>query len=153
LQAVQKSREGVSHPDRNAQFEYINTRAADYLQRGEPVISADTKKKELVGNFKNGPREWQPTATPEKVLGMISPRTRRAKPFLTVCTTWGETRSWVRVGPDHDTPEFAVASIRQWWKMMAGDRFVIRRCCGRFVLRQVVAATQDATYPRGLRAG
>ena len=92
LQAVQKSREGVSHPDRNAQFEYINTRAADYLQRGEPVISADTKKKELVGNFKNGPREWQPTATPEKVLGMISPRTRRAKPFPTACTTWGVTR-------------------------------------------------------------
>ena len=68
LQAVQKSREGGQHPDRNAQFEYINATATDYLQRLEPVISVDTKKKELIGNFKNSGREWQPTSTPEKVL-------------------------------------------------------------------------------------
>src|SRR5690349_11895915 len=68
LQAVQKSREGAKDPDRNAQFEYINATATDYLQRQEPVISVDTKKKELVGNFKNSGREWQPTSTPEKVL-------------------------------------------------------------------------------------
>jgi hypothetical protein len=118
LQAVQKSREGVSHPDRNAQFEYINTTAADYLQRREPVISVDTKKKELVGNFKNGGREWQPTSTPEKVLVHDFPQDATGKAIPYGVYDMGRNEAWVSVGRDHDTPEFAVASIRQWWKIM-----------------------------------
>jgi hypothetical protein len=118
LQAVQKSREGVSHPDRNAQFEYINTTAADYLQRREPVISVDTKKKELVGNFKNGGREWQPTSRPEKVLVHDFPQDATGKAIPYGVYDMGRNEAWVSVGRDHDTPEFAVASIRQWWKMM-----------------------------------
>jgi hypothetical protein len=118
LQAVQKCREGVSHPDRNAQFEYINTTASDYLQRREPVISVDTKKKELVGNFKNGGREWQPTSTPEKVLVHDFPQDATGKAIPYGVYDMGRNEAWVSVGRDHDTPEFAVASIRQWWKMM-----------------------------------
>ena len=118
LQAVQKSREGGKHPDRNAQFEYINTTATDYLQRLEPVISVDTKKKELVGNFKNGGREWQPQSTPEEVLVHDFPQDAAGKAIPYGVYDMGRNEAWVSVGRDHDTPEFAVASIRQWWKMM-----------------------------------
>ena len=118
LQVVRKTREGVSHPDRNAQFEHINATAASYLRRKQPVISVDTKKKELVGDFKNGGREWQPRATPEKALVHDFPddATGKAIPYGVYDTARNE--AWVSVGRDHDTPEFAVASIRQWWKMM-----------------------------------
>jgi hypothetical protein len=118
LQAVQKSQEGKKHPDRNAQFEYINAMADDYLQRREPVISVDTKKKELVGNFKNSGREWHPKSTPEKVLVHDFPQDAMGKAIPYGVYDMGRNEAWVSVGRDHDTPEFAVASIRQWWKMM-----------------------------------
>ena len=118
LQAVQKSREGRQHSDRNAQFEYINDTATDYLQRLEPVISVDTKKKELVGDFKNSGQEWQPTSTPETVLVHDFPQDAAGKAIPYGVYDMGRNEAWVSVGRDHDTPEFAVASIRQWWKMM-----------------------------------
>lgn len=118
LQAVQKSREGVSHPDRNAQFEYINTAATRYLRNQQPVISVDTKKKELVGDFKNSGREWQPKATPEKVLVHDFPQDAMGKAIPYGVYDMGRNEAWVSVGRDHNTPEFAVASIRQWWKML-----------------------------------
>ncbi len=118
LQAVQKSREGASHPDRNEQFELINATAASYLLRKQPVISVDTKKKELIGDFKNGGREWQPRATPEKTLVHDFPSDATGKAIPYGVYDMGRNEAWVSVGRDHDTPEFAVASIRQWWKMM-----------------------------------
>ncbi len=118
LQAVQKSREGISHPDRNAQFEFINATAANYLRRKQPVISVDTKKKELVGDFKNGGREWQPKGTPEKTLVHDFPSDAIGKAIPYGVYDMARNEAWVSVGRDHDTPEFAVASIRQWWKQM-----------------------------------
>jgi hypothetical protein len=118
LQAVQKTREGISHPDRNEQFEYINALAAKYLRRGQPVISVDTKKKELVGDFKNGGREWQPKGTPEKALVHDFPQDAVGKAIPYGVYDMARNEAWVSVGRDHDTPEFAVASIRLWWKMM-----------------------------------
>jgi hypothetical protein len=118
LQSVRKSREGTSHPDRNEQFEHINSTAASFLRRRQPVISVDTKKKELVGDFKNGGREWQPKATPEKALVHDFPDDAIGKAIPYGVYDMARNEAWVSVGRDHDTPEFAVASIRQWWKMM-----------------------------------
>ena len=118
LQSVRKSREGTSHPDRNEQFEHINSTAASFLHRRQPVISVDTKKKELVGDFKNGGREWQPKATPEKALVHDFPDDAIGKAIPYGVYDMARNEAWVSVGRDHDTPEFAVASIRQWWKMM-----------------------------------
>jgi len=123
LQAVQKTREVVSHPDRNAQFEYINATADGYLQRGQPVISVDTKKKELVGDFKNGGREWQPKGTPEKVQVHDFPGDSVGKAIPYGVYDMARNEAWVSVGRDHDTPQFAVASIRQWWKMMGKQAY------------------------------
>jgi transposase len=118
LQSVRKSREGASHPDRNEQFEHINATAASFLRRKQPVISVDTKKKELVGDFKNGDREWQPQATPDKVLVHDFPGDGIGKAIPYGVYDMSRNEAWVNVGRDHDTPKFAVASIRQWWKMM-----------------------------------
>jgi transposase len=118
LQSVRKSREGASHPDRNAQFEHINATAADFLQRQQPVISVDTKKKELVGDFKNAGREWQPQGAPEKALVHDFPDDSIGKAIPYGVYDMARNEAWVSVGRDHDTPAFAVASIRQWWKMM-----------------------------------
>ena len=118
LQSVRKSREGVSHPDRNAQFEYINATATNFLRRKQPVISVDTKNKELVGDFKNAGREWQPRATPEKTLVHDFPSDAIGKAIPYGVYDMARNEAWVSVGRDHDTPAFAVASIRQWWKMM-----------------------------------
>ena len=118
LQSVRKSREGASHPDRNAQFEHINATADGFLRRQQPVISVDTKKKELVGDFKNGGREWQPKATPERALVHDFPGDAVGKAIPYGVYDMGRNEAWVSVGRDHDTPAFAVASIRQWWKMM-----------------------------------
>ena len=118
LQAVRKTREGVSHPDRNAQFEYINATAARYLRRKQPVISVDTKKKELVGDFKNGGREWQPKGTPEKALVHDFPQDAVGKAIPYGVYDMARNEAFVSVGRDHDTAAFAVASIRQWWKRM-----------------------------------
>src|SRR6059036_1034482 len=118
LQALRKTQEGSSHPDRNAQFEHINTTAAAFLQRQQPVISVDTKKKELVGNFKNAGQEWQPAGTPEPVRVHDFPGDATGKAIPYGVYDMARNEAWVSVGRDHDTPAFAVASIRQWWTMM-----------------------------------
>jgi transposase len=118
LQSAIKSREGASHPDRNAQFEYINATADRYLRRKQPVISVDTKKKELVGDFKNAGREWQPKGSPEKVLVHDFPGDSVGKAIPYGVYDMARNEAWVSVGHDHDTPAFAVASIRQWWIKM-----------------------------------
>lgn len=122
LQAVQKAREGASHPDRNAQFEHINAMADRYLRRKQPVISVDTKKKELVGDFKNGGQEWQPKGTPDKVLVHDFPGDAVGKAIPYGVYDMGRNEAWVSMGRDHDTAKFAVASIRQWWKTMGQAR-------------------------------
>jgi transposase len=118
LQSVRKTREGASHPDRNAQFEHINATAKSFLRRKQPVVSVDTKKKELVGDFKNAGREWQPQATPERVLVHDFPSDGLGKAIPYGVYDMARNEAWVSVGRDHDTPAFAVASIRQWWTMM-----------------------------------
>jgi hypothetical protein len=118
LQSVRKSREGTSHPDRNAQFEHINATATTFLERRQPVISVDTKKKELVGDFKNAGREWQPTGSPEPVRVHDFPGDAVGKAIPYGVYDMARNEAWVSVGRDHDTPAFAVASIRQWWTMM-----------------------------------
>jgi len=118
LHALQKAREGAAHPDRNAQFEHINATAAAFVRRGQPVISVDTKKKELVGDFKNGGREWQPTGEPERVRVHDFPGDAVGKAIPYGVYDMARNEAWVSVGRDHDTPAFAVASIRQWWTMM-----------------------------------
>jgi hypothetical protein len=118
LQAVQKTREGTEHPDRNAQFEFINDRVEAYQARSAPVISVDTKKKELVGDFANKGREWQPTGepVPVRVHDFIDKDLGKVIPYGVYDVARNE--GWVNVGVDHDTPEFAVASIARWWTQM-----------------------------------
>ena len=118
LQSVRKRREGASHPDRNAQFEHINATAEEYLSQSQPVISVDTKKKELVGDFKNNGREWQPKGRPEAVLVHDFPQDAIGKAIPYGVYDMARNEAWVSVGKSHDTPEFAVASIRHWWKSM-----------------------------------
>ena len=123
LQAVRKTREGASHPDRDAQFEYINATASSYLKRGQPVISVDTKKKELVGDFKNGGREYQPEGRPEKVLCHEFPDDAIGKAIPYGVYDIGRNEAWVSVGLDHDTSKFAVAAIRKWWELMGKSAY------------------------------
>ena len=123
LQSVRKSREGTSHPDRNAQFEHINAKADDFLKRGQPVVSVDTKKKELVGDFKNGGREWQPKGQPEHALVHDFAQDASGKAIPYGIYDMASNEAWVSVGRDHDTPAFAVASLRQWWQAMGRHRY------------------------------
>jgi len=118
LQANRKTIEGARHPDRNAQFEHINTRVRAYLRQGEPTISVDTKKKELVGNFKNAGRDWRPRGQPQpvQVHDFVQPELGRAIPYGVYDLS--ANTGWVSVGIDHDTAAFAVASIRRWWQAM-----------------------------------
>ena len=118
LQALQKTREGRSHPDRDAQFQYINRQCQDFQKRGQPVISVDSKKKELVGDFKNGGREWHPTGEPESVRIHDFEDKQKGKVTPHGIYDIGRNQGWVSVGIDHDTAEFAVDSIRHWWKRM-----------------------------------
>jgi len=118
LKSVRKTTEGASHPDRNAQFEHINTVATEFLEGGRPVISVDTKKKELVGDFRNAGEEWQPAATPEKVLVHDFPSDAAGKAIPYGIYDMARNEAYVSVGRDHDTPAFAVASIRRWWSTM-----------------------------------
>ena len=196
LQSPRKRQEGATHPDRNAQFEHINQTADEHLTAGQPVVSVDTKKKELVGNFKNGGREWQPKGTPPAVLvhdfptdaegkaipygvydmarneawqpvakaplhssgdasrsGCVASRSnmpnmlpRRALPsgrLAALGATRGSTTGcWVSVGWDHDTPAFAVASIRHWWHQMG---------CGAYPEATTLFITADAGGSNGYR--
>jgi Rhodopirellula transposase DDE domain len=123
LQSNRKTKEGGDHPDRNAQFEHINATVTRFQQRGQPVISVDTKKKELVGEFKNGGREWQPKGEPEKVLvhDFLDKDLGKAIPYGVYDV--GENQGWVSVGIDHDTARFATEAIRRWWKKMGAKRY------------------------------
>ena len=118
LQGNRKTREGTQHPDRNAQFEHINRQVKAFQADGQPVISVDTKKKELVGDFKNGGREWQPAGepVPVRVHDFIDASLGKAIPYGVYDLARNE--GWVNVGVDHDTAEFAVESIRRWWSRM-----------------------------------
>lgn len=118
LQANRKTTEGDGHPDRNAQFEYINRKVQRFFASKQPVISVDTKKKELVGDFKNGGRELRPRGRPEKVRvhDFLIPELGRATPYGIY--DLAQNTGWVSVGVDHDTAAFAVESIRRWWQSM-----------------------------------
>jgi hypothetical protein len=123
LQANRKTREGASHPDRNAQFEYINASVQRFLKRGEPAISIDAKKKEKVGDFKNGGEEWFPKGVPEevRVYDFLIKSLGKATPYGVYDML--HNQGWVSVGIDHDTAQFAVNSIRRWWEEMGQQRF------------------------------
>jgi hypothetical protein len=123
LQANRKTREGASHPDRNAQFEYINARVQRFLKRGQPAISVDAKKKENVGDFKNGGREWFPKGSPEEVRVYDFLIKSLGKAALYGVYDLLQNEGWVSVGIDHDTAQFAVNSIRRWWCEMGQERF------------------------------
>ena len=118
LQANRKTIEGTSHPDRDAQFAYLNAKVQAALQAGEPVISVDAKKKELVGEFKNAGREWHLTghAVPVRVYDFIIPALGRVTPYGVY--DMARNAGWINVGTDHDTAAFAVESIRRWWYVM-----------------------------------
>jgi hypothetical protein len=123
LQANRKTREGASHPDRNAQFEHINAWVRQFQDRGQPAISVDTKKKELVGDFKNAGRQWRPQGRPElvRVHDFLDKQLGKAIPYGVYDLL--NNQGWVSVGIDHDTAQFAANSIRRWWKEMGCRRF------------------------------
>ena len=123
LQANRKTREGSQHPDRNAQFEHIHGQVLAFQKRRQPVISVDTKKKELVGNFKNGGQEWRPQGEPEEVNMHDFPDKKLGKAIPYGVYDLASNEGWVSVGIDHDTAEFAAASIRRWWQEMGATRF------------------------------
>jgi hypothetical protein len=127
LQANRKTREGASHPDRDAQFAYLNGCVTRVQRRGQPAISVDTKKKELVGDFKNGGREWRPRGDPAvvRVHDFLDKTLGKAIPYGVYDLL--NNQGWVSVGIDHDTAEFAVHSIRQWWTRMGRRRFPTAR--------------------------
>ena len=123
LQSNQKTLEGADHPDRDAQFAYINQLTQAALAEDEPAISVDTKKKELVGDFRNGGKEYQPKGQPEKVRvhDFKIPELGRASPYGVYDI--GDNKGWVSVGMDHDTGSFAVNAIRRWWETMGQVRY------------------------------
>ena len=123
LQANRKTREGSQHPDRNAQFEYIHGQVLAFHKRRQPVISVDTKKKELVGEFKNAGQEWQPEGTPEEVQVHDFPDPELGKAIPYGVYDLASNEGWVNVGITHDTARFAAASIRRWWQEMGAKRF------------------------------
>jgi transposase len=127
LQANRKTIEGKGHPDRNAQFEHINRKVRAALKAGEPVISVDAKKKELVGDFKNAGREWRPEGDPEvvRVYDFVIPGLGRVTPYGVY--DMARNAGWVNVGTDHDTSAFAVASIRRWWDSMGRAHYPMAR--------------------------
>jgi hypothetical protein len=123
LQGTRKTLEGAQHPDRDAQFRYINSTAARFLAAGEPVISIDTKKKELVGRFAQAGREWQPSGAPEEVSTYDFPSLAEGKAIPYGVYDIADDSAWVSVGVDHDTSVFAVATIGQWWEQMGKIKY------------------------------
>ena len=123
LQANRKTEEGSDHPDRDAQFGHINQLALAFQERGQPVVSVDTKKKELVGNFHNGGREWQPKGEPQRVSTHDFPSQAQGKAIPYGVYDVGQNCGWVSVGTDHDTAEFAVATLQQWWQQMGAGTY------------------------------
>ena len=136
LQSVRKTREGAQHPDRDAQFQFLNTQVQAAMKARQPVISVDTKKKELVGDFKNAGQEWQKKKTPVEVRvhDFKDPVLGKAAPYGVY--DLAANQGWVSVGIDHDTAEFAVESIRRWWRQMGepiypkAKRLLITADCG-----------------------
>jgi len=124
LQANRKTQEGSDHPDRDAQFQYINSRAKEHLKAGDPVISVDTKKKELVGNYKNHGQTWLPKGQPIEVKIHDFPERDKGKAVPYGVYDMSKDRGYVNVGINHDTSEFAVASIRRWWKQLGKKNYV-----------------------------
>jgi hypothetical protein len=123
LQANRKTQEGSSHPDRDAQFGYINQQAILALREGLPVVSVDTKKKELVGEYKNSGQEWQPRGKPRTVNVHDFPDPKMGKAIPYGIYDLANNEGWVSVGTNHDTAEFAAASIGRWWREMGRQRF------------------------------
>ena len=163
LQATAKVREGRQHPDRDAQFEHINATVAGAVAAGEPVISVDTKKKELVGDFKNGGREWRPAgeAVEVRTHDFKDPELGKAIPYGVYDVANDE--GWVSVGIDHDSAQFAVASIEGWWRQLGRKRFpnaqalTITADCGvaRPTFRMTASCLdpREATVPKNGSAG
>ena len=123
LQANRKVKEGTSHPDRNAQFEYINKKVSVWMARREPAISVDTKKKELVGDFKNAGREWHPKGEPERVRVHDFQDKELGKAIPYGVYDLARNAGWVSVGVDHDTAAFAVNTIERWWKQIGRGQY------------------------------
>jgi hypothetical protein len=116
LQRTQKTLEGAQHPDRDGQFRYLNEQAREHLAASQPVVSVDTKKKELVGRYANGGREWRPVGEPEQVAVHDFPDPEVGKAIPYGIYDLGANAGWVSVGTDHDTAAFAVATLRHWWE-------------------------------------
>lgn len=123
LQGNRKTKEGSSHPDRETQFRYIHGQVEDFQRRGQPVVSVDTKKKELVGDFRNSGREWRPQGDPEpvRVYDVIDKALGKVNPYGVYDPA--ANTGWVSVGVDHDTAEFAVETLRRWWEKMGCARY------------------------------
>jgi len=123
LQSNRKTKEGTSHPDRNEQFEYINAMVKKFQRNGQPVISVDTKKKEIIGEYRNVGREWRPKGDPESVQvhDFIDKELGKVIPYGVFDLS--ENKGWVSVGIDHDTAHFAAEAIRRWWKKMGVERY------------------------------
>jgi len=123
LQAAAKQIEGTAHPDRDAQFRYVNDQVREHHSAGQPVISVDTKKKELVGQYKNGGTQWRPSGNPERVKTHDFPDKDLGKAIPYGVYDIAADSGWVSVGADHDTAAFAVATIRRWWQAIGADRY------------------------------
>jgi hypothetical protein len=123
LQANRKTREGASHPDRNAQFEHINRQIRAFQRGGLPVVSVDSKKREAVGDFKNGGREWHPAGNPEEVRAKDFPDRLLGKVTPDGVYDLTHNEGWVSVGIDHNTSEFATETIRRWWCEMGAPLY------------------------------
>ena len=123
LQALRKTRGGSTHPDRDAQFQHINRQVIAFQERGQPVVSVDTKKKESIGDFKNAGQEWQPQRAPEEVriYDFEDKQLGKAIPRGVYDPTWDE--GWVSIGIDHDTAQFAAETLRRWWQEMGSDTY------------------------------
>jgi transposase len=127
LQGTRKTLEGRQHPDRDAQFRYINTLAGEFLASGDPVISVDTKKKELVGRYAQAGQEWHPQGEPVEVSTYDFPSQADGKAIPYGVYDLTENSAWVSVGIDHDTSVFAVATIHRWWQQMGKERYLDAR--------------------------
>lgn len=123
LQSNKKSKEGTNHPDRDAQFQHINTRAQEFLEAGDPIISVDTKKKELVGKYKNNGQTWLPKGKPVQVNTHDFPDKKLGKAVPYGIYDLKHNRGYVNIGINHDTAEFSVASIRRWWTHLGKEHY------------------------------
>jgi hypothetical protein len=123
LQANRKTKEGQSHPDRDAQFEYINQQVQAFQRQGQPVVSVDAKKKELIGDFRNPGREWHRRGQAEAVRAKDFPDKRLGKAIPEGVYDLRRNEGWVSVGVDHDTAVFAVESLRRWWQEMGSPAY------------------------------